>query len=92
MSPSPIPILVLAWNKQEITMACLESIAENTKVPHRVVLIDNGSDSPYPESDAYDLVRLPKNLFYTKGINAGLRFATKRYPDAPLAISCSTTM
>ena len=83
MCPSPIPILVLAWNKQDITMACLESIAENTTVPHRVVLIDNGSDTPYPESDAYDLVRLPKNLFYTKGINAGLRFATKRYPDAP---------
>ena len=80
---NPIPILVLAWNKQEITMECLASIAEHTRVPHRIILIDNGSELPYPESDDYDLVRLPKNLFYTKGINAGLRFARQHYPNAP---------
>ena len=80
---SPIPILVLAWNKEEVTQACLASIAEVTSLEHRVVLIDNGSKTPYPESDAYDLVRLPENLFYTRGINAGIRYAQRQYPDAP---------
>ena len=80
---NPIPILVLAWNKHEITQACLESIAHNTAVPHRVILIDNGSEVPYASSDDYDLVRLDKNLFYTKGINAGIRYAQRVYPDAP---------
>ena len=64
---SPIPILVLAWNKEEVTQACLASIAEVTSLEHRVVLIDNGSKTPYPESDAYDLVRLPENLFIPAG-------------------------
>ena len=79
----PIPILVLAWNKKEVTQACLASIAEATDREHRVILIDNGSNTPYPESDAYDLVRLPENLFYTRGINAGIRYAQRHYPDAP---------
>ena len=34
---SPIPILVLAWNKEEVTQACLASIAEVTSLEHRVV-------------------------------------------------------
>ena len=45
---SPIPILVLAWNKEEVTQACLASIAEATNREHRVVLIDNGSNTPLP--------------------------------------------
>ena len=28
-------------------------------------------------------MRLPENLFYTRGINAGIRYAQRQYPDAP---------
>lgn len=79
----PIPILVLAWNKQDMTLECIQSIKNSTQTPHKIVLIDNGSDQPYPPSDDYELLRLDTNLFYTGGMNAGLRYVRKHYPNAP---------
>ena len=76
-----IPIVVLAFNKHEITQCCIDSIIENTSENHRVILVDNGSTPAFEESSRYDLVRLEKNLFYTKGINAGLRYVKRTYPD-----------
>ena len=63
----------------------------SNKPEHRVVLIDNGSKTPYPESDAYDLVRLPENLFIPAD-QCGIRYAQRQYPDAPGLVCLTTTL
>jgi len=78
---STIPIVVLAFNKHEITQCCIDSVVENTSEAHRVILVDNGSTPAFEENPRYDLVRLEENLFYTKGVNAGIRYALRHYPD-----------
>ncbi len=80
-TPSPIPIVVLAFNKHEETQRCIDSIHQNTAHPFRIILVDNGSTPAYPESEGYRLVRLPENLFYTRGVNAGIRDALRHFPD-----------
>ena len=76
----PVPIVVLAYNKAALTEACIDSIHTHTTVPFEIILVDNGSEQPFPESDRYTLVRLPQNLYYTRGINAGIRYARQHLP------------
>lgn len=41
--PCTASIIVLAHNQLEHTRACLESIEANTKLPHEIIVVDNGS-------------------------------------------------
>ena len=76
----PTPIVVLAFNKHEETHRCLESIAKHTEVPFEIILVDNGSTPAFVPSSDYTLVSLPENLYYTRGINAGLRHVLSTCP------------
>ncbi|MEE2961281.1 MAG: glycosyltransferase [Myxococcota bacterium] len=77
-----VPILVLAFNRHDMTRRCIQSIKTHTEYPHAILLIDNGSEPGFSKKDADHLIRLEENLYYTKGINAGIRFALTHYPDA----------
>ena len=81
MNNLPIPIIVLAFNNHEVTQCCIDSIRANTSEAYRIILVDNGSSPAFDTSPDYDLVRLDENLFYTKGINAGIRYALRNYTD-----------
>jgi len=76
-----IPIVVLAFNKHQETRNCIKSITENTTAPFEIFLVDNGSSPSFPESPDYTLLSLPENLYYTRGINAGLRHVIATRPD-----------
>ena len=78
---SEVPIIVLAYNKHAMTQRCIESIHAHTKSPFRIILVDNGSTPAFEPSDQYELVRLEENLFFTRGINAGIRYALRNHPD-----------
>ena len=40
----PVDISFVCWNRPQFTRWSLQSIYENTKYPHRVIVIDNGSE------------------------------------------------
>lgn len=75
-TPSVVAV-VLTWNDVEMTEVCIESVLNNTHLPIRVVLVDNGSAFPtieplkkkFPEIDT---IQLDENLGFTGGCNRGL--------------------
>lgn len=75
--------VVLNWNRRDLTLACLESLAAMAVpagVDHRIVVVDNGSTDGSAEAvraafpDAV-LVVLPENLGFAAGANIGIRRA-----------------
>lgn len=78
--PAKTDIIVLTYNNEEKTIRCFQSIAEHTK-NYRVIWVDNGSNKeslekvmPYAKSLAScDLISLPSNVGFSKGVNAALR-------------------
>jgi len=74
----PVTIIIVAWNQLAKTLDCLETVTALDYPDFRVLLIDNGSEPPLAEpvtarfSDVATL-RLPGNLGFAGGYNAGLR-------------------
>jgi GT2 family glycosyltransferase len=72
-----VSILIVNWNKSDLTQACLESIAENTTgVSYEVVVVDNGSSTDQIASlrqvcATYQarLVELNQNLYFGEANN-----------------------
>ena len=77
-------IIIPAWNLWETTASCLHSLARHD-AGMQVVVVDNGSsDATGPEleplgrklfGDRFLRVRLPENLGFAAGCNAGARAA-----------------
>tara|TARA_B100001964_G_scaffold110820_1_gene123820 strand:+ start:196 stop:1017 length:822 start_codon:yes stop_codon:yes gene_type:complete len=78
-SNPPIPIVVLAYDKHAMTLRCIEALHAHTQHPFEVILVDNGSSPPFEASERYELCRLEENLFFTRGINAGIRYALREH-------------
>lgn len=71
-------IVVLNWNGAEETLACLESLAPLLVKGYKILVVDNGSTDASPEKirkafPAVEQLRLPANLGYAGGNNAGFR-------------------
>ncbi len=71
-------IVVLNWNGAEETIACLESLASVVVKGHKLLVVDNGSTDGSSEKirkafPAVEQLRLPVNLGYGGGNNAGFR-------------------
>ncbi|MBV5303469.1 MAG: glycosyltransferase family 2 protein [Chlorobium sp.] len=71
-------IVVLNWNGAEETLACLESLAPLLVKGYKILVVDNGSTDGSPEKirkafPAVEQLRLPANLGYAGGNNAGFR-------------------
>lgn len=79
-------IIIPVWNQLKLTKECLESIANKTKYPYRLIIIDNASDDKtreYLESVKAKfnthLIRNEDNLGFVKAVNQGLRVSTAKY-------------
>lgn len=77
---SPVSVIIVAWNQLEKTLACLATVAALDYPSVGVLLVDNGSDPPLAEPvtagfPAVEVLRLPRNLGFAGGYNAGLRRA-----------------
>jgi GT2 family glycosyltransferase len=93
MSEAPrVAVIVLSWNGREDTLACLGSVSRSTYRPLDLVCVDNGSSdgsadavaAAFPEAR---LVRLPQNLGFAGGMNAGLHAALEAGADAVLTLN-----
>ncbi|MBN8481072.1 MAG: glycosyltransferase [Xanthomonadales bacterium] len=73
-------LLVLAWNQWALTRRCLDTLLDTDLDAAEVIVVDNGSDDDTPAGVAayagrVRLLRLPANLGFVRGMNAGIAAA-----------------
>ena len=77
---------ILNWNQKDLTIQCLESLAQLDYQAHRVVVVDNGSEndeattirSRFPSAT---VLENSKNLGFAEGNNVGIRYALESAAD-----------
>ncbi len=79
-SPEPeVSIIVVVWNRAELTLQCLRSIACVDDVRFELIVIDNDSTDQTPELfsriDGVSYVRNDENRFFSPAVNQGARQA-----------------
>lgn len=83
--PAPsVSIVVVSYNTLEMTLACLRSIAAQTRLPHEIIVVDNASTDGSPEAIArhFPHVRLlaeRENHGFARANNLATTAARGRY-------------
>ena len=85
--PAAVPrvsVLVISYNTRELTLACLRSLRDQTRVPHEVIVLDNASADGSAAAIAaefpdYRLIASPENLGFARGNNVAAREARGHY-------------
>jgi GT2 family glycosyltransferase len=75
---APVGVVIVAWNADSCLGECLAALARQTVRPCRVVVIDNAStdgsvDAARVRHPWAEIVRLPRNVGFAAGNNAGIR-------------------
>lgn len=76
-----ISIIILCYNKVDVTRKCLKALFENTKYPNfEVIVLDNGSVDETPDylltfGETLKYIRVEKNLGFVGGNNYASQFA-----------------
>lgn len=78
-----IGVVILHYNRIDLTLACCESLLRQTLSAHRILVVDNGSPGHTPEelstrlaslgSGRVETLRLADNRGFAGGNNAGVR-------------------
>lgn len=75
-SAPPVSLVVLAWNRWDLTRRCLDSLLETDLTGAEVLVVDNGSTDETPEAlkryEGVRVLRLSQNLGFVRGNNAGI--------------------
>ena len=79
-SSSLVAAVILNWNQEEITAACLASLRAVKDVSLKVILVDNGSSAESVDRLEHRFsevlcIRLPENRGFTGGNNVGIERA-----------------
>jgi len=70
-----VSIIITTWNSYDLTKQCVDSVKKNTKLPHEIILVDNGSKDKSIEKLEKDFSNL-KNLKIIKNkVNKGFPYA-----------------
>jgi GT2 family glycosyltransferase len=93
----PVTLIIVAWNQLEKTLACLETVAALNYPRLDTILVDNGSDPPLAEAvtgrfPAVEVIRLPHNIGFAGGYNAGMRRGLERQSDYFLLLNNDTEL
>jgi GT2 family glycosyltransferase len=87
MTPRKATLIILAWNRWDLTKRCLDTIRETDLAGSEVLVVDNGSEDETPHGlKSYDWVRVlrnPSNLGFVRGNNAGIAAAD---PDSDIVL------
>ena len=80
-----LSVVVLSWNTQALTLACLKALYdERPKHAREVIVVDNGSEDGSADAIAQQfpqvrLLRNPDNRLYAEGNNQGVAMALGEY-------------
>jgi GT2 family glycosyltransferase len=83
-----VSVLVVSYNTQAMTLACLASVLAETTVAHEIVVLDNASQDGSaaaiaaafpPETSGIRLIASEENLGFAKGNNVAAREARGEY-------------
>ncbi len=87
--PAPVPaivpkvsIVIPVYNNLALTANCRESIRKYTKMPHEIVIVDNGSEEPVAfdaEQNHIRVIRNETNLGFAAAVNQGIRSTYGEY-------------
>ncbi|MET0566984.1 MAG: glycosyltransferase [Acidimicrobiia bacterium] len=78
MKTPNLSVVVLAWNKLELTRHCVDSIRSGTRDDYELILVDNGSTdggADFASAAADKAVINAENLGFAAGNNSGLAVA-----------------
>ena len=80
MSAMAVSLVVLAWNSWDLTARALDSLLATSLEDAEIIVVDNGSSDATPQAlRAYAgrvrVLRLPDNLGFVRGNNAGIAAA-----------------
>jgi GT2 family glycosyltransferase len=79
MKPPTVALVVLNWNRADLTTQCLSSIKNVPYENKRILLVDNGSTEEASTSlrmKDVEFLRSEKNLGFSRGMNLGIEWAT----------------
>jgi len=87
MSRRKATLIVLAWNRWDLTRRCLDSLHATDRTGAEVIVVDNGSTDETPRAlSDYPWVRVvrnPRNLGFVRGNNVGIAEAD---PDSDVVL------
>ena len=95
--PPRVAVIIIAWNRVDELVACLDSFACVDYPQYEVVVVDNGSeDATVPTVRErfpwVTLVTNPENLGYVGGSNVGFQYALAHGADYVLLLNQDTKM
>jgi GT2 family glycosyltransferase len=90
-------VLILTWNRWDVTIDCLRSVLDMTYANFDVLVVDNASQDGTPECVAriFPNVRVienERNLGFAAGCNVGLRYALAHGADYILLLNNDTVV
>ena len=72
-----VGVLIVNWNSGPLLARCLDALAAQTRVPDRVLVIDNasadGSERAAQDRRGVELLRMESNLGFAEANNVGVR-------------------
>lgn len=82
-----VSLIILTYNRLDVTKDCLESIRRHTPQPHEIIIVDNGSSDGsrqwlrerQSEQPTIKLIENSENLGFSAGCNQGIRAASGEY-------------
>ncbi len=83
MNPSDrVAVVILNWNKAELTRRCVEIAQESTALPVHWIVVDNASQEPLGEMPPnVTVIRNEVNKGFAGGVNVGLKHAFEHGAD-----------
>lgn len=78
MSSPAITVVIPVWNRDKELRECVTSIRQQS-VPHKLLLVDNASDTPLPKIAGADVLKLTERVSIGQARNAGLNTVTTKY-------------
>jgi len=78
-----VSIILVLYNRCELTLLCLQSILANCRTPYEVILIDNGSEDRTAQLldriENATIARNTENMGFVKGVNQGANLCSGDY-------------
>lgn len=83
MAEATIAVVVVTYNRKKLLIECLDAILSGTRLPDKIILVDNGSTDNTPEflkEEGYlknplvDYIRLPENTGGAGGFYEGVKY------------------